>query len=571
MLFANIKGYLFLLVAPIIGIPILFLPVSDFPKAPRAAYACFIMAFFWITEALPLSVTALLPLILFPTLQVATANEVASAYFNDTIILMFGSFVMAMALEKYNLHQKVALKLLQYIGARPKMLMLGFMLISFFISMWISNTATTSLMAPLALAVLSQLRDKNTGSHAVEDEEINTPVSVSDSVELESSHYAEGIDSKKQREIEHEVLVADNSDDKEANYEINPEILEELDHFAKGIMLSVAYSSSIGGTATLIGTGSNLILTQQLKILHPTAPEISFGKWFLFATPAAMIFAAFTWGFLCFLYARKTKFKISRASLQRQYEQLGPLTFPQIVVLIDFGVMILLWFTRSLWATSLFGSSKMVTDGTISIFAAIVLFCIPSAPRRVTGAEKINLANKENFKDRILDEEDIKRVSWDIVLLLAGGMALALGFSKSGLSNLIGKHLNVLSTMPLFLLVALVSVFVLFTTELTSNIATATVVLPILSAMAVSIGQNPLLLMIPATICSSYAFMLPVSTPPNAIVFASNLLKVSTMAKTGLLLNILGALFIPAIVVLLGGPVFGIVIDEVPDWAKPTS
>jgi len=322
----------------------------------------------------------------------------------------------------------------------------------------------------------------------------------------------------------------------------------------------VCYSSSLGGTATLIGTGSNVVLTSQLRILFPDAPEISFGKWSAMAIPMAYVVILITWVILILKYALKTSFTVNNSILRRYYDEVGPLNFPQKVMMIDFGIMVALWFTRTGFEGSDGGWSALfhsgyVSDGTVCILGVFVLFFIPS---RMPGGG--NILTKETFKE----------TPWDVIMLLAGGFGLAEGISQSGLSDVLSEHLSFVEKFPLFFLLVVVCGVILFMTEFTSNVSTISVFVPILAALAVGIKQNPLLLLIPATLSSSYAFMLPIATPPNAIVFSSGRMKVLDMATTGLILNVVGLFIIPAFMLMFTG-LFNIVPGELPDWAMDKS
>jgi len=334
--------------------------------------------------------------------------------------------------------------------------------------------------------------------------------------------------------------------------------LQQFRSYSIGLLLGVCYSSSLGGTGTLIGTGSNLVLIFQLKSLFPDAPEISFGKWFIMAAPIAIVVILLTWLIIVFKYAFKTSFKVDPSVLQKYYDELGPMSFPQKVLMIDFIVMALLWFTRTGFDGKAGGWSVIfdhdyVTDGTVCILGVIILFVIPS---------RIDDSN-------IFTLDVIKENSWDIVLLLAGGVGLATGIEKSGLAKLLSDQLTFVNGLPLYLLMLFICLVIVFMTEFTSNVSTITVFCPILAALAVGIGQNPLLLMIPGTLSSSYAFMLPIATPPNAIVFSSGKIKVIDMVTTGGLLNLLGLFLIPAFM-LLFAEFFDIQFGQLPSWANTT-
>jgi len=433
-------------------------------------------------------------------LGIMSAGDAASNYINDIIFLYIGGFLVALAMQRWNLHRRIALGMLLFFGMRPRALLLGFMTPTFFLSMFISNTATTMMMAPIALAVLADLEER--GHPGVRD------------------------------------------------------------GFGVGLLLAIAYCASIGGTATLIGTPPNLSFARILEITFPGAPEISFAQWFVFAFPLALGMAALLWAFIGWMYARGETGAFNRAVIAEQYRALGPWTFEQRAVLTAFTTLGLLWMTRTgvdLGAFSapgwsaLFERPDYLRDGTVAIAVAIVLFLCP--------------APSEPGK-RLLDWETAKGLRWDIVLLFGGGFALASAFVSSGLSAWLGDGMAGLGGLHPVLLVAAICLGISLLTELTSNTATTEMALPILAALAVGIGVHPLLLMIPATLACSCAFMLPVATPPNAIVFAMGNISVAQMARTGILLNLAAIALITAAAFLLGPFVFGIDIGgPMPEWA----
>jgi sodium-dependent dicarboxylate transporter 2/3/5 len=482
-------------------------------------------------------------------------------------------------MERWNLHRKLALKFLLLIGDNPRMMMAGFMCITAFLSMWISNTATTSMMTPLVLAVLGQLSRKpssadvevgSTSNGTVSSNPEEGPVNEMDNVDLEQ------IPNDDSATVELDLMPISISEAEADAHE------EDHKRFSKASLLGIAYSASIGGTATLVGTGTNVILVQTFSKLFPNAPPVSFGGWFLFATPLALLLLVLTFCLLSFVFTRNTSVKVSRRHLEVEHDRVGPFTWAQMVLVVVLISMVTAWFIRPILTDKGVLRAGYITDGTISMVAGLALFIIPSrqetAPAESMEGRSAQEEDDEGEKrrkkkkvTRMADNQTLLDVPWDIVILLGGGLALAEGFQASGLSLVLAKKLNVLSAMPLYFMILLISLVVLFTTELTSNIATVTLVLPILAAMSQSTHQHPLLLMIPATICCSLAFMLPVATPPNAIVFSSNVLKVADMAKAGFLLNILSLILVPTYMISLGSVIFGINFKQFPDWALPPS
>ena len=489
-----------LLVVPILCI--LFILVFDLspghPEITRTAAIALLMAAWWITETIPLAVTALIPLILFPAFGIMDGKAVSNQYINHIIFIFVGGFMVALAMERWNLHKRLALRILMLVGVHPRFILLGFMLATSLLSMWISNTATTMMMIPIAIAIISKLD---------------------------------------------EILGK-----------------EKVRKFAVGIFLGIAYSASVGGIATLIGTPPNLSFVRIFNIFFPEAPEISFAKWFFFAFPISIVFLFIVWFLLSFIFCPRKEINLDKQIFIDQYKALGPISFEEKVVLIDFVILVLLWmfradirigqFTIPGWS-NLFPEAKFINDGTISITMAFFLFLIPA---------------KSQTSKRILTWKTASKLPWNIVLLFGGGFALAAGFKESGLSSWLGEQLKGLGSLPPMLIIACICLFITFLTELTSNTATAEILLPILAALAVSIKVNPLLLMIPGTLSCSCAFMLPVATPPNAIVFGTERLRVSDMARVGVILNLLGVTIITLAVFLIGKAVFGIDISQAPDW-----
>lgn len=461
------------------------------------------MALWWVSEIVPLAVTSLLPVALFPLLGIMNGKAVSKTYFNHVIFLFIGGFLVALAIQKWNLHKRIAIKILQLVGLSPGRILFGFMFATAFLSMWISNTATTMMMVPILISIIVKLED------------INGRAKVS--------------------------------------------------HFAVGLLLATAYSASVGGIATLVGTPPNLSFSRIFHIYFPNAPEISFANWFIFAFPITVVLFIILYLYLYFVFVKKDKSSwknISKDVLGSDIKKMGKISYEEKVIGIVFVLMALLWFFRSDinigfieikgWS-SLFSHPKYINDGTVAILMAVILFIIPSK------------AEKGKF---IMDWKAAEDIPWEIILLFGGGFALASGFKESGLSMWFGQQLSWLKGVHPLLIIFSIAIIVTFLTELTSNTATVETFLPILAGLAVSIETNPLLFMLPATIAGSMAFMLPVATPPNAIVFGTRRLRITQMAKTGLFLNIVGAVVLSLIVYYFGTYVFGIEPDIFPSWAK---
>ena len=471
--------------------------------ASRLAAVALLMAVWWVSDAIPLFATALLPLILFPILGIMAGRQAAPIYFNSTIVLFIGGFMIALTMERWNLHKRIALGIIHAVGGGPARIVLGFMLAAAFLSMWISNTATAVMMVPIGLAMVLQL---------------------------------------------------------EAEFD-----KDKTHTFSVGLMLGIAYSCSIGGLTTLVGTPPNLSLVRIFQILFPDAPHIAFGQWLIMALPIGAVMLVMVWLLITRVFYRApADLAVDRDVVKAERAALGPVSFEERWVLAVFAATALLWVFRvdlQLGIISIPGWSRflpfpdLVDDGTVAITMASILFFIPTRDR-------------SRGHLRVMDHDVIPRLPWNIVLLFGGGFALAAGFQQTGLAQLIGDQFASLANLPTFMLILLVCLTITFLTELTSNTATTEMILPVLAAVAVATETHPLILMIPATLSASCAFMMPVATPPNAIIFGSGRLSVGEMARVGIFLNLLGALVIAAAVYWLGPVVFGIDPSVLPDWAS---
>ncbi|NXD11626.1 S13A2 protein, partial [Nothocercus nigrocapillus] len=554
----------------------------------RCAYVIILMALFWCTEALPLAVTAFFPVVLFPLMSVMDSTTVCREYLKDTNMLFIGGLLVAIAVENWNLHKRIALRVLLIIGVRPALLLMGFMIVTAFLSMWISNTATTAMMVPIAQAVLDQLYKSELESVSAEQgsENINKAFELQEEpIKSNSSKVSE---KKGERFMFFFHVMTVENDMKQRN-----ERLLEENHkkFCKGMSLSICYSSSIGGIATLTGTTPNLVLKGQVDELFPNNNNvITFASWFSFAFPTMILLLFLSWIWLQILFlgfnfpknfgcvtnaSAKAKEKQAYSIIKDEHKKLGAMKFAEITVLVLFIILVLLWFTRDPgfmpgWATTLFNTNgtSFVTDATVVVFISILLFILPSEiPKSFSYT---NSKPKIPVPATLLDWKTVhQKMPWNIVFLLGGGFALAKGSEESGLSAWLGNKLTPLQNIPhpaiAFLLCLLIAVF----TECTSNVATTTLFLPILASMAQAICLNPLYVMLPCTLAASLAFMLPVATPPNAIVFSYGQLKVIDMAKAGFVLNILGVLTITLSINTWATSLFQ--LQTFPSWANGTT
>ncbi len=469
------------------------------PEVTRTLAVAILMATWWVTEAIPLSATALLPLVLFPMLGILDGKTVSATYMNHIIFIFIGGFLMALAMEKWQLHRRIALKILMIVGVSPGRILFGFMLATAFLSMWISNTATTMMMIPIVMSIVLSLEESIRG--------------------------------------------------------------ESISRYARGLFLAIAYSASVGGMSTLVGTPTNLVMPKVLTLLYPQAPDISFANWLFFALPVTLVMFAAIWLLIYFLYRPRKKWTgINQQHFREQYRKLGPTSYEEKAVFILFVCLALLWIFRADiefdrfripgWS-SLFGYPRYINDGTVAMLISVILFILP--------------ARSKNQK-RIMDRKTAQKLPWNIVLLFGGGFALAEGFQSSGLALWFGHQMSWTQNIhPLLIMLAIVTLMS-FLTELTSNVASTQMLLPVFASLAVSSGNNPILFMIPATLASSLAFMLPTATPPNAIIFGTERIRIATMIRTGFLLNMLGILIVVFFMYLVGTRFFHLTPGVLPGW-----
>ncbi|NXE42001.1 S13A2 protein, partial [Ptilorrhoa leucosticta] len=563
----------------------------------ECGYVIIVMALFWCTEALPLAVTALLPVLLFPLMNIMDSTTVCREYLKDTNMLFLGGLMMAIAIENWNLHKRVALGVLLITGVRPALLLMGFMAVTAFLSMWISNTATTAMMVPIAQAVMEQLHKSEVESSSTGQVSEHTnkafelqeksPESLKEPEEKGEWAYSSCISFVPWDLGNSHVLTVE--EERKRNELIEKKHLK----LSKGMSLCICYSSSIGGIATLTGTTPNLVLQGQINDIYPgNGGIINFASWFSFAFPTMVVLLILAWVWLQVLYlgfnfkknfgcgispAAKAKEEQAYEIIKQESKKLGKMKFAEIEVLILFILLVLLWFTREPgffpgWATVLFNNNdtSYVTDATVALFIGILLFILPSGfSDRDRDEEQTGARAKFRAPPPLLDWKVVQdKMPWNIVFLLGGGFALAKGSEESGLSEWLGTKLTPLQNIPhpaiAFLLCLLIATF----TECTSNVATTTLFLPILASMAEAICLNPLYVMLPCTLSASLAFMLPVATPPNAIVFSYGQLRVIDMAKAGFVLNILGVLTITLAINTWASSLFQ--LQTFPSWANKT-
>ncbi len=492
-------------VGPAVFIAMLLLPAPEGMKteAWRVAAVTALMAIWWITEAIPIPATSLLPIALFPLLGVMKSSMATAPYANHLIYLFMGGFFLAVTMERWNLHRRVAIHTIKLVGTSPGRMVLGFMVATAFLSMWVSNTATTMLMIPIGLAVIKQ---------------------------------ATGFDSA--------MIRACGSTGPESN-------------FGKCLMLGIAYAASMGGVATIIGTPANTVMVGMVEKMFGI--QIGFGQWMMFGLPLSIIMLAISWILLTRVLFPMKGMQLSGSAkiIAEEIRKLGPMKPEEKKIIAVSCFVAAFWLARGFLSKmalihTIFPNFNCVHDTTIGILGALIMFAIPTNLR------------KGQF---LLDWQTAVKIPWNVIILFGGGLAIANGFSQTGLAAYIASQLNGLDGVNLLVFVAIVVQLTTLLTESTSNTATATLLVPIMGAAAIAMGVHPYATIIGAGIAASFAFMLPVATPPNAVVFGSGCVTIGQMAKTGIWLNILGTILITIFVIYILPVLWGIDLHTLPEWA----
>ncbi len=457
------------------------------PAAWRTAAVGLLMATWWVTEALPIAVTALVPLVLLPPLSITDIDGAATPYANPLIFLFLGGFIIAQAMQVWRLHRRIALGIVNWVGVRPPSIVIGFILASAFLSMWVSNTATALMMLPIGLSIIDLTRDRLA----------------------------------------------------ERGEEMPP-------HFGVVLLLSIAYGCNVGGMGTLIGTPPNALLAGFFSESYGV--EVGFAQWMIVGLPLVVVALPLIYVALTTVYPIELdELPGGTAIIDEERAQLGTISKAETRVAAIFALTALLWMTRPLLSDVIPGLS----DAGIAIGASLTLFVVPS------GTE-----------DRaLLSWDDAEKLPWGVLLLFGGGLSLASAISETGLAKWMGQGVSTLEGSPVLLVLVCTVALIVMLTEITSNTATTAAFLPILGAVAVGLGQNPFLLAVPAALGASCAFMLPVATPPNAIVYGSDLLSIPEMSRVGLWLNALFIIVVTGLAYALMGIAFGVELGSVPGWA----
>ncbi len=463
----------------------------------HCAAIALLIAVWWVSEAIPLSATALLPIALFPIFGVLPLNDTVSPYAHRVVMLLLGGFIIALAMQRWNLHRRIALLIVAQVGSRPENVVGGFMLACALVSMWVFNTTTTIMMLPIALSVIELLQ---------------------------------------------------------GNVAIRPEHYVASRNFATALMIGVAYAATIGGSGTLIGTAPNAVLAGFMSESYGV--EIGFAQWMMVGVPMVVIMLPLSWMILTRIAfpMRMPPIAGQAALIRQQLDEMGPMSRGERIVSCVVAVAAALWVSRPLINEAL--PTVTFNDTSIAMIAAVALFVIPVEPRKGVFA---------------MSGEWAAKLPWGVVVLFGGGLSLAAGINNSGLSDWIGTGTAGFEALPTIVIVLAIVTLIIFLTELTSNTATTSTFLPIVAAVAVGIGENPLLLVFPAVLAANCAFMMPVATPPNAVVFASGHITVGQMIRGGLWVNMLGIAAATLIAYTAVSVVFGVEIGIVPAWATPAN
>ncbi|KAG5011489.1 hypothetical protein AAZX31_09G010600 [Glycine max] len=485
---------LYVILGPMLSLFICLFVKLDAPPTSQKMLGVIAWVFaWWVTQAVPLPVTSMCPLFLFPIFGIASADSVAHSYMDDVITLVLGSFILALAVERYNVHRRLALNVtLLFCGdpVNPALLLLGLCATIFFVSMWLHNVATAVMMMPVATGIVQRLPPVHEQSEAV-------------------------------------------------------------NKFCRAVILTVVYATPIGGISTLTGTGVNLIIIGMWKSLFPEAKPISFNTWFFYGFPVAVLILICFWCIICLLYVPKGSGRalsayLDRSHLKRDLEALGPMAFAEKMVLSVFGLLIILWMTRRItddipgWGSLFHG---LVGDGSVSVMVAVLLFIIP---------------NMKQEGEKLMSWNDCKKLPWNLILLLGAGFAIADGVQSSGLADVLSRALDFLEDAPYLAIVPAVSLICSIITEfITSNDATATLLVPLLYHIARTMHVHPLLLMVPGGIATEFAFWLPTSTPSNVVGFATGHIEIKDMLKVGVPLKVAGIVVLSLLMPSLGTIVFG--------------
>ncbi|XP_047236907.1 solute carrier family 13 member 1 [Girardinichthys multiradiatus] len=566
------RSFILIILTPLLLLP---LPLVIKTKEAECAFVLLLMAVYWMTEVIPLSMTAMLPAILFPAFGIMKSSSVAKEYFKDFHFLLVGVICLATSIEKWGLHRRVALRLVSMVGVNPAWLMLGFMSGCALLSMWVQNTSAVAMVMPIVEAVLQQiLKAKESGCAG----KVNPNLQL-DETDISAEKIKETVSDEKNPDVPHEnftcvEIQSQPQPDPAQPAACIPAATSRCKRdlmMCKAMCLGIAYSSNIGGISTLPGTSPNLIFSEYLNQIYPDCNCINFGNWLLLCFPISVVMLLLTWIWLYWLFIgsdftflwrckgeQSEKEKAARKVIEEEYKLLGAMKPQEIFTSVVFMLMVFLWLTRSPgfmsgWSSLFPHHTGYITDATVALLLGLIFFIVPA----------YGLSRK--YEAMISWEEFQASMPWKVALLVGGGFALAEGAKESGLSMWVAELLAPLGDLPVLATVTVACIIVTTMTEVTSNAATITIFLPILSPLAEAIHVNPLYVLIPTTLCTSFSFLLPVSNPPNAVVFAYGHLTIMDMVKAGLGVNVIGVLAVMLAVATWGVPLFS--LDMYPDWA----
>ncbi|WP_130449057.1 DASS family sodium-coupled anion symporter [Zhihengliuella halotolerans] len=498
----NMRRWIGLVAGVLAAFAVYYSMPQDLDSAARLTAAiAVLMGIWWMTEALPIPATALVPLVVFPVLGGVDIKEVGSSYGNDIIFLFMGGFILALAMQRWNLHRRIALMTVSAMGTKSNMVIAGFMLATAFLSMWVSNTATTVMMLPIGVSVLLLVTN------------LAGPAGEKASATSDDDGATE--------------------EEKSTDSKVKDAVIKS--NFGTALMLGIAYAASVGSLSTIIGTPPNTLLVGYMSDTHGV--EIGFGRWMLVGLPLAAVMLVLVWFLLTRVLFKPEIDEIpgGREPIRRQLHELGPMSTGEKMVLAMFILAALSWVFLPMI------SPDLISDAGIAMTVSILLFLLPAGAKRGV---------------RLLNWEWAVKLPWGVLLLFGGGLALSAQFSSSGLADWIGEQAQVLGTVPLVVLVVVMAAGVIFLTELTSNTATAATFLPVAGGVAMGLGVDPMLLAVPVALAATCAFMLPVATPPNAIAYGSGYVTIGQMIKGGIWLNLAGILLITVVTMTLLMAVF---------------
>nr|CAH0112211.1 unnamed protein product [Daphnia galeata] len=531
--------------------PLLFLPLVFYGAEARAGYCVLLMTIYWLTSALPVAVTSLLPIVIFPLMDILSTSEVCSLYIKESNIVFFGGVVLALGVERSNLHRRIALRVILTFGTNPRWLMLGFMMVSMLLSLWISNSGVTAMLIPIVDAVVDELfqdtKDLELGIHCITTLP-GHPVTLHEK-EQPTERSNEGVDIKRKLKVP--------------------------------FLIAVSYTASIGGTGTLIGSGPPLAFKGILEELYGSETGLSFASWMAIGVPVSFVTTLLAWLWLQLLFmdnfkssqgeesGMRSKTEI-KSSIRNQYRELGPITFYEKSIMFLFGLLIVLWVFKDPqfmpgWE-DLFPLEHRIGDATVAIAIVLLAFILPSKPNFWCFSKP---GRASGSSPALLEWSYVQqRFPWSVLLLLGGGYAISDASKVSGLSILLAHYLSALAALPPFAVMFLMCLLASAMTEIASNAAVASILLPIVAQIGEVTNMNPLYLMIPVTFSCCHAFMLPVGTPSNAMVFSAGKMKPGEMVriKAGVVMNIISILVLCIVMETIGDAVFDFHTPELPFW-----